>query len=239
MSFRPSPYLTLFTIISLAILVSLGTWQMNRLSWKEALIEQVNARTKLPPQALDRLLLKSSTAMELEYSVVTVSGVFDHNREAHLYRLKAGGSPGYNIITVLQREGLPDVLVNRGYVPLTKKDPATRAEGQVSGPVSVTGLLRLPQNATSFLPANNPDANEWYFYDFESIRPFLAVDDALPVFVEADATPNPGGLPEGGLTRIEFKNDHLGYAITWYGLAAALFAVYIAYHLKTRRFSSR
>ena len=239
MTFRPSPYLTLFTIISLAILLALGTWQMNRLSWKEALIEQVNARTQMPPQDLDQLLSGVAETTELEYAVVTVTGAFDHSREAHLYRLKTGGSPGYNIITVLQREGLPDVLVNRGYVPLTKKDPATRLEGQITGSVSVSGLVRLPQSATSFLPPNNPGANEWYFYDFESIRDFLTAPDVLPVFVEADATANPGGLPEGGLTRIEFKNDHLGYAITWYGLAAALFAVYIAYHVKTRRFSFR
>jgi len=239
MTFRPSPFLTLFTLISLAILLSLGTWQMNRLSWKLELIAQVNERTQMAPRDLDALVSADSESSDLEYSVVTVTGIYDHSREAHLYRLKAGGAPGYNIITVLERDGLPDVLVNRGYVPLAKKNAMTRPEGQITGPVSVTGLVRLPQTATSFLPPNNPGANEWYFYDFESIRQFLSAPDIMPVFVEADATANPGGWPEGGLTRVEFKNDHLGYAITWYGLAAALFAVYIAYHVKTGRFSVR
>lgn len=212
---------------------------MNRLSWKMSLIDQVNERTQMPPQDLDQLLSASPGATELEYSVVTVTGSFDHDREAHLYRLKSGGAPGYNIITVMERDGKPDVLINRGYVPLDKKNAATRLDGQIRGPVSVTGLVRLPQTATSFLPPNNRQSNEWYFYDVEAIRDYLTATDALPLFIEADATANPGGWPEGGLTRIEFKNDHLGYAFTWYGLAAALLAVYIAYHVKTRRFSFR
>ena len=239
MTFRLSPVLTICTIVSLAILLSLGTWQVNRLAWKTSLIEQVAKRSEMPPRTLDDLLTETTDRTQLEYTVAMVSGEYDHSREAHLYRLKSGGVPGYNIITVLQRQGRPDVLINRGFVPLTNKNAETRLEGQIGGAVSVTGLVRLPQSATSFLPPNDPDSNEWYFYDFKSIREFLGADDVLPVFLEADATANPGGLPEGGLTRIEFKNDHLGYAITWYGLAAALFAVFVAYHVKTGRFSLR
>ena len=239
MKFRPSPVLTICTLVSLGILLSLGTWQLNRLSWKETLIDQVSERSQLPPRDIDVVLSEGVATEDLEYSVVTVSGEFDHGREAHLYRLKSGGAPGYNIITVLRRDGKPDVFINRGYVPLNKKEASTRKAGQIDGPVSVTGLVRLPQSATSFLPPNNQEANEWYFYDFENISEFLSATDVLPVFVEADATDNPGGLPEGGLTRIEFKNDHLGYAITWFGLAAALLAVYIAYHITSGRFSVR
>lgn len=118
------------------------------------------------------------------------------------------------------RTPLGAVLVNRGFVPEDHADPASRRAGQVSGPVMVTGLLRRTEPGGGFLRANDPAHGRWYSRDVVAIARARGVDLVAPMFIDADATPNPGGYPVGGLTVIAFSNNHLIYAVTWFGLAA-------------------
>ena len=236
MHFRPLPLLTLFSILALCLLLGLGTWQVQRLQWKLGLIENIEARTTGAPRSIDALLQEEAQD-DLEYWRVEADGVFDHTQEAHLYKVNRRGTPGYFIITVLRREGQPNVLVNRGHVPLDKKDPLARAAGQVTGPQNVTGLVRTLQERNAFTPENQLADNMWYSYDIQAMGAYLDAGEILPLILDADATPNPGGLPEGGHTQVQLTNDHLGYAITWYGLALALIGVYLAYHYKVGRLS--
>ncbi len=148
--------------------------------------------------------------------------------------MTADGIAGYHVITplVLARGGI--LLVDRGFVPESRKAPASREAGNPAGPQTVVGLLRLPQAAKSswFVPDNAPAQGEWFTLDPRAMVEAMGVTDALPFTIDADATPNPGGYPIGGQTPLDLPNNHLQYAITWYLLAAALVVVYLCLVLR-------
>ena len=225
----------LCTAVALAILLGLGFWQLERLAWKEALIARVEARTTAPAAPLPpESEWPRINGDDDEYRRVTVAGRFHHDKEAHVYTIvseKRGrfAGPGFWVMTPLELASGAFVIVNRGFVPLDRKDPATRREGQVSGAVSVTGLLRMPEETSRFAPGNDPAKNAWYRRDALEIAQARGLTRTAPFTIDADATPNPGGLPQGGDTRVVFANNHLGYAITWFGLALALVGVFGAF----------
>ncbi|RME62232.1 MAG: SURF1 family protein, partial [Alphaproteobacteria bacterium] len=119
------------------------------------------------------------------------------------------------------------VLVNRGWVPVRKRLPATRADGQTAGLVRITGIVRLGHAPGPFAPPAAPAQHIFYAPDGDALARGLD-GPVLSIIVEADAdaTP-PGGWPRAGVTRLAIPNDHLQYALTWYGLAAVL-AVIVA-----------
>jgi surfeit locus 1 family protein len=121
------------------------------------------------------------------------------------------------------------LLVNRGWVPEDRRDPATRPDGQLAGSVVVEGLLRAPAHRGMFMPANDPAAGDWYRIDPAAMAAHLGLDDARPYFLEADRIALPGGLPVGGHPVIDTTNRHLIFAIAWFGLAVSAVAVYVAY----------
>jgi len=157
---------------------------------------------------------------------------FFHAKEIYLGASAGAGGIGYQLLTPLEEPGGAIVFVNRGYIPAELKNPAKRAAGQVSGTVRVVGLLRLPPNGRPnwFLPDNRPDLNYWFWIDLPAMAAADAFDRVAPFYIDADAAPNPGGWPKGGVTRLELPNDHLQYAITWFSLAVALIVVYLLYH---------
>lgn len=232
--------LTLACLAALAILVGLGTWQLRRLAWKEGLLAKVESRVNAPAQAVPPVeAWPFLAADQVEYRHVVARGVFNHAKETLVYTVEEGmgplSGPGYFVITPLMRENGPAILVNRGFVPQDRRDPSTREEGQMEGVVTITGLLRMPEEASSFVPANDPAHDAWYRRDPAEIGKARGLPDAAPFIIDADATPNPGGLPVGGRTRTAFPNRHLEYALTWYGLAAALVGVYAAVVISRRR----
>lgn len=217
------------------VLCGLGVWQLQRLAWKQGLVAMVEARSQAAPVPLpDEAGWPGLTRDADEYRKVTLSGAFAHDREVQVFtvlqdeRFPVSG-PGWWVLTPLERRDGTTVLVNRGFVPDRFKDPATRPDGQVAGEVEVTGLLRLPEEAGMFTPDAGDDGRTWYVRDPLAIAAAQGLGRVAPFFVDADATPNPGGLPQGGATRVAFRNDHLGYAVTWFGLAAALVGVYGAW----------
>jgi surfeit locus 1 family protein len=117
------------------------------------------------------------------------------------------------------------VLINRGFVPADHRDPATRAAGQIAGVTRVVGLLRMTEPKGGFLRSNDPAGNRWYSRDVAAIAVARNLGAVAPYFIDADATPNPGAWPVGGLTVIDFPNSHLVYAVTWYALALMLAGV--------------
>jgi surfeit locus 1 family protein len=234
--FRPLLVPTLCLIPALALLLSLGVWQLERLQEKEALIASVEAGLKAPAMPLDQVV-KSGIA-GAEWRRVRISGHFLHDREQYLFAQGPSGALGVQIITPLV---LPDgraVLVDRGFVPDALHDPVRRVQGQTPGEISLTGILRISQRPGAFTPAPDPKARLWFVKDVPAIAKAARVT-ALPVLIEADATPNKGGWPLGGQTRVDFPNDHLQYAITWFGLALTLLAVYLLYHHSRGRLMGR
>ena len=156
------------------------------------------------------------------YRHVRLSGTFLHAQETPVQAVTEEGA-GFWVLTPLRRPDDSLVLVNRGFVPGDRKDPATRPDGQVAGETTVTGLLRLTEPGGAFLRANAPQAGRWYSRDVAAIAAARGLPDLAPYFVDADALPgNPGGLPVGGLTVIAFPDNHLVYAVTWFGMALML-----------------
>lgn len=201
------------------LFAGLGIWQVDRLRWKLDLIDRVEARLAAPPEVIGRPpALASLPPRDLEYRKVRVTGTFDHERETLVEALTERGA-GFWVMTPLRTAGGP-VLVNRGFVPKERRAPASRTDGQIEGPVSVTGLIRLDEPEGRFLRVNRPAEERWYSRDVTAIAAARGIDDAAPFFIDADATANPGGYPIGGLTVVTFRNTHLIYALTWFALAA-------------------
>jgi len=234
--FRPLPVYTLVTAVMFAILVSLGVWQVQRLHWKLGLIAEVNRNLTLPPVSLDTALAMGKAA---EYRHVALAGRFEHAKEAYIYALAEGGTPVFHVVTPFATDRGRVLLVDRGVVPQELRDPAKRTAGQIAGERHVVGVWRTPDAPGLFTPPPDRAHRIWYSRDVKDIAAADRIATAAPVIVEADAAPNPGGWPKGGQTVVTFRNEHLQYAITWFGLAAALLGVYIAFHIGKGRLTFR
>ena len=234
--FRPLLVPTLCLIPALALLVGLGVWQLERLQEKETLIASVEAGLHAPAVSLDQVLKFGLPGAE--WRRVKTSGYFLHDREQYLFAQGPGGALGVQVITPLVMEDGHVVLVDRGFVPNALRDPALRAQGQTQGEISLTGILRISQQPGVFTPAPDLRTRLWFVKDVPAIARAAKVT-ALPVLIEADAAPNKGGWPLGGQTRVDFPNDHLQYAVTWFALALALLAVYFVYHHSRGRLAGR
>lgn len=203
-----------------AAFVALGVWQVQRLAWKTELIAQVDARVHAEAVPAPGPEAWPAVSRERDqYRRVVVRGVFLHDRETRVQAVTDLGG-GFWVVTPMRTERGFTVLVNRGFVPPERRDPATRAAGQASGPQTVVGLVRVTEPGGGFLRRNDPDADRWFSRDVAAIGEARGLSDAAPYFIDADAMANPGGWPRGGLTVIRFANSHLVYALTWFGMAA-------------------
>jgi surfeit locus 1 family protein len=239
---------TAFAIAMVAVLVGLGTWQRERLAWKEGLIAALEERVAAAPVALPPPAAWAGLSAADEYRRVAAEVTFLHDKEAFVYT--AGSSlrrdvsgPGYWVFTParLAQGGTEQggiVMVNRGFVPEARRDAATRPQGQVEGRVEITGALRWPDPVGMFIPAANPSSNQWFSRDPVGIAAAKGLSDAAPFYIEQEAPEPPGGWPKPGRLYPSLPNNHFGYMLTWYGLAAALVGVcgiFIAGRLRSRR----
>ncbi len=230
-----------FGLLALAAgLIALGTWQVHRLSWKLDLIARVDARVHAepvaPPAQAD---WNKVNPADDEYRRVTASGIFENDKETLVTASTALGS-GYWVLTPLRLADGSAILVNRGFVPPDHRDPASRPESELGGQARVTGLMRMTEPKGMLLRSNDPASDRWYSRDVTAIAGKRGLANAAPFFIDADATPNAGGVPVGGLTVLDFPNNHLVYAITWYVLAlmvAGLLAYIIRSEIRIRRAS--
>ena len=228
--FRPLFWPTLFTAPAVLLLLGLGSWQIQRLYWKQDLIAQRQVAVSAAPILATGNLEEDARGMEFRH--VTDEGIFLHDKEIFLGATSEAGRQGYQVLTPLLEPGGRIVLVNRGFIPAELKDPAKRAAGQILGTVRVQGLLRLPPagKPTWFLPDNRPDLNYWFWVDLPAMSAADKRDRVASFYIDTDASPNPGGWPKGGVTRLALPNDHLQYAITWFSLAVALMVIYFLFH---------
>lgn len=204
------------------VFLGLGTWQVERRVWKLALIDRVEARIHAEPvPAPGREEWPGLTAASAEYRRVRLTGRFAHDRATLVQALSERGAGFWMLVPLVTDRGFT-VLVNRGFVPTEARERSARAAGEAEGEVTLTGLLRLSEPGGGFLRRNDPAADRWYSRDVAAIATARGIDGSTavaPYFVDADAAPNPGGLPMGGLTVVAFHNNHLVYALTWYALA--------------------
>jgi surfeit locus 1 family protein len=227
--FRPLFWPTLFTAPAVLLLLAFGFWQVERLFWKQDLIAQRQAAVAAAPVAAPRSL---EEARGMEFHHIIDEGVFLHDKEIFLGATSEAGRQGYQVLTPLLEVGGRTAFINRGFIPAELKDSNKRDVGQIAGTVRIQGLLRLPpaEKPAWFLPDNRPDLNYWFWVDLPAMSAADKLDRVAPFYIDADATPNPGGWPKGGVTRLALPNDHLQYAITWFSLAVALIVIYVLFH---------
>ncbi len=226
---RPLPWPTLITVPALMLLVGLGTWQVQRLHWKETVIAEREAGLAAPPlraAAIDRM------TPALDYRRVRAAGTFLHEREMHLVARSHRGRVGVRVITPLALAGGGHVLVDRGWVPQARADPATRRDGQIRGPVEIVGIIRAGGRPSEWTPDNQPRDDVWHYIDVAAMAARAGLSDTSDFVVVAGPAPNPGGIPIGRRLVVEVINNHLQYAVTWYALAAVLAAIYLIHRLR-------
>ncbi|MGE0765001.1 MAG: SURF1 family protein [Hyphomicrobiaceae bacterium] len=220
---------SVFSVIALVALLGLGTWQIQRLHWKNNLIAHIEARTHAPAIPLAEALAATKRGEDLEYTRVAVNGRWIPGLERYLWAPSSSG-PGWHVYAPLRTDSGAIVIVNRGFVPEARRDPATRPEP--AGVVSLVGLLRMPEPKHYFTPDNDVTRNNWYWRDIAGMARsmFSNPSAAITLFaIDAEAGSAPPPAPQGGVTRLTLPNSHLQYAVTWYGIAATLVGVYVAF----------
>ena len=231
---------TLICLPVFTFLLSLGNWQMERLTWKKSLIEVIEARLAAPLQNIPESgEWKNLSSDDYVYQPVFLKGVFDHQAEQFWFVHHEKFGPGYQVITPFVIGGERIVMVNRGYIPASQQAPVTRQDGQVSGEVRLEGLMVWPSERNIFEPPNEPDNNLWFVKDINAMAKNAGYEDnswlIAPFFVDSLETPEnvyPVQAPIGGQTRVNLPNRHLEYVVTWYGLALALVIVYVQWLIK-------
>ena len=196
--FRPLLKPTLWFLPMFAVLIGLGTWQLERLQWKEALIARMNANLTAPPLTLDAIL--NLTDQQAQYRHVAITGHFENTKEAYAFGTDEDGKPILHVLTPLILADGRALIVDRGIVPQEKRNPETRPAGQREGMQHVTGIWRTPDPANPFTPKPDLQKRIWFARDVKAIAQLDHLQLVAPVLVEADATPNPGSLPKGGQT---------------------------------------
>lgn len=210
--------------------VALGAWQLERRSWKEALIARVQRNVSAAPVSLPAPSQWHVFTREDEFRGLLARGRYDFGREVLVAATTELGS-GYWVLTPLQAAGGAWVLVNRGFVPPGLRTEVPHGEPQQS----VTGLLRFTEPGGRLLQDNDPAAGRWYSRDVAAIAAKQGLQGPVaPFFLDARAEQGDRGWPRAGLTVLQFRNHHLVYALTWFALAAIMAAA-IAYLLLDAR----
>ena len=223
---------SLFALAALVTFIGLGTWQVERKAWKEALIDALERRLSAPPTALppreqwSKLEPAADEFRRAKFSATLVPG-----QEALVY---ASGSalrsdvsgPGYWVFAPAQVASGGVVVVNRGFVPEGRQDPATRAAGVTTGDADLVGVMRWPESRGAFSPQDDPGRNLWFVRDPIAIAAAKSWGEVAPFFVELESPQPQSGLPRAGALKVNLRNEHLQYAITWYGLALVVMVMF-------------
>lgn len=211
------------------IFAGLGIWQVERRSWKLDLIARIEARIHAAPVAAPGLAEWSRiSAATDEYRRVALQGRYLDAPETLTMAVTERG-PGFWVIAPFRNDAGFTVLVNRGFVPEGQRGASERRAAG-AGDTKVVGLLRLSEPGGGFLRNNDSAAGRWYSRDIAAIASARGLAEVAPYFIDADSATEPGPLPQGGMTRVSFRNTHLIYALTWFCLAlmsaaAAIFLI--------------
>lgn len=224
------------SVAAFAVLVWLGAWQVQRLHWKEDLIARMSDRTASEPLSVAEIEARLGAGEDVEFLRATATGRFVHDRELFVFTTFEG-EMGWKVVTPLETAGGKAVLVDRGFIPYDLKDPARRAESRPAGMVSVTGTVRpRPSVREPFAPDNDIDANVWHWWALPAMAEAAGLERASPFILQAEPRPGDPAWPRAfAPDPATLSNRHLGYAVTWFGLAAMLVIVNGLYLLRRPR----
>lgn len=216
-------------MLAFVSLVSLGVWQIERRAWKHALIAQVDARIHAAPAAAPGPDdWPAITPANAGYRRIAVIGTYLPGQDTFTQAVTTLGG-GFWLLTPLRTDRGFTVLINRGFVEHVA--PVTTPPA----PVRVTGLLRITEPGGGFLRSNDATTNHWYSRDVAAIARARHIDHTAPYFIDADAASATPGGPVGGLTVVQFADNHLVYALTWFGLAAMVILGAVLFAREERR----
>ncbi len=217
---RPQIVPTLFIVVATITMVTLAVWQLQRLQWKNNLVAEIEAAQSLP--ALGTLPEHLSG---LEYRKVALTGKFAYDKVLHLIGRQQGNFPGFFMLTpfALEDDGRV-ILVNRGFAPVDK-------ESKPEGLQTIEGVIRPAREKRFFAPENIPAKNIWFYEDFSAMSAASNLN-LLPIIIEQTGNPKAETFPIVGDGKINLRNDHLGYAITWLSTALIGLIMFGFYHRK-------
>ena len=237
---------TIATGVAFALLMVLGSWQLERKAWKEGLIAQISARAHAVPLSLDDAIDQSARGRNLEYARVSVSGRFHPDKTLYLFAPEAGET-GWHAYVPLETASGRLVLVNRGWISQARRNEPSPPSNAPQSEVHLVGLLRHPGSAGTFTPPNDVSRNIWHWRDVAAMaRAAFPAEASRVLLFTIDREADPAGraepgAPRGGVTRVVLPNRHLEYALTWYGLGFTLLGVYATFswsRWRSRRRSS-
>jgi surfeit locus 1 family protein len=234
---RPWLGLLMPTVVAFVVLIGLGVWQLERKAWKEGLIAALTARLAAGPEALPPASdWPSLNQNKDEYRRVSFTAQFENDKEALVFATGtafrpdlANAGPGYWVFTPARLIDGSTVLVNRGFVPDGKRDPKSRVQGEIVGPVAIVGVMRWPDRRHWFTPGDEPERNLWFVRNPQAIAAAKELGPVAPFYVEQESPFPPGDLPQPGKLAVSLPDNHLQYALTWFGLAAVLGGVFLSW----------
>jgi surfeit locus 1 family protein len=229
----------LVALAAFVVLVGLGTWQLQRKAWKEGLIAAMQTRLAAPPVELPPASQWAPlNADNAEFRRVKFHAQFADGRGVYVYI--AGSAlrddikePGYFAFAPARLDDGTTVVVNRGYIPMDQQI------GWPAGSVDVVGYLRWPESRPWFLSDTNSASDTWFVRDQRAMAAAKGWGDVAPFYVDQESPVPAGGMPRPAALKVILRNDHLQYAVTWYGLAAVLVGCFVAWLISRRRERTR
>ena len=191
------------------LFLSLGTWQLYRLQWKQDLISQIDKGLKSTP-------IKYSNKIKNDYQRVVLNGKYNYKNQIYLYSLNAKGQPGFDVITPFKTIEGDNVLINRGWID---KEMKNKTEINLSNKSEISGLLRKIIKKNIFKPENDTEKNIWFSININQIKKITGKNFSNHVVFLEDNVIN---LPVPKKITIDVPNNHLKYAITWYSISISI-----------------
>jgi cytochrome oxidase assembly protein ShyY1 len=242
---RPPLGFVIFNLVTVIALVSLGVWQLQRRVEKHALIAALTERLAAPPGALpDPSQWPTLTPQKDEFRRVQFTATYQARLDAMVYSSGSAirpdiSGPGTWAFIPAQLADGETVAVNAGFVPNMMQDRGAqdRAVAQlITGkPVALTGYIRFPETAGMLTPAHDPDKRLWFTRDQLAMAQALGWSNVAPFYIDLEAPVPASGVPKPGALEVHLRDDHMQYAITWFGLAAAVLIAFIVWLRAQRR----
>ncbi len=208
---------SVFVYFIILVLLSLGFWQLYRLSWKLDLINQIENSLKVEPIELQNVEKKN-------YLRIKTSGQIDFEKQIYLYNLNETGKPGFEVINPI-KIGNENYLINRGWIPFDKKN---KPEINIIDQKNIIGTLMLQSKSSSFKPKNEIDKNYWFTLDREDILKFTGRNFSKYIIYLNGSYEN----PRPKLITAKISNNHKKYAITWFSMAISILLIYLYFRKK-------
>jgi surfeit locus 1 family protein len=199
------------------VLLSLGSWQLYRLTWKLDLISEIENSLKNDPVEL-------SSSVKKNYLRIKTTGIIDFDKQIYLYNLNENGKPGFEVINPILI-GNKNYLINRGWIPFNKKN---QPEINLFETNNIIGTLKTQFKANSFKPDNDVVKNYWFTLDRNDIFSYTGKTfSKYIIYLNGDYN-----VPKPKVITANISNNHKKYAITWFSMAISILLIYLYFRKK-------